>query len=250
MRKRVSVLNVMIDVVTMTEAIKILEDFASQKKPHLIATANAEMVMMAQQDWELAEILNKADLVVPDGAGVVWAARYSGSYLPERVAGYDLVQNFLARAANKDCRIFLFGGAPGIAERAKIMAENKYPGVQIVGVCDGFFTDNFENEIVQQINNSGANVLLVALGVPKQEKWLYKNLYKLNVSLAIGVGGTFDVMAGAVKRAPLWMQKASLEWLFRLVSQPRRALRMLALPRFVIKVVAQKTLDKSKLSIL
>lgn len=239
MHKRVAVLDVMIDAVTMTEAVEVLESYILQSQPHLVATANAEMVMMAQKDKELALILDKADLVVPDGAGVVWAARYRGFEVPERVAGYDLVQSFLARAAKKEYRIFLFGGAPGIAEQAKVVAENRYPGVQIVGTRNGFFTE--EKAVLDEINASGANVLLVALGVPKQEKWLARNLGKLNVAVAIGVGGTFDVMAGTVKRAPLWMQRANLEWLFRLALQPQRALRMLALPRFVLRVILQKT---------
>lgn len=250
MHKRVAVLNVMIDAVTMSEAVEVLESYIAESKQHLVATANAEMVMMAQKDKELARILSKADLVVPDGAGVVWAARYKGFEVPERVAGYDLVQCFLARAAKQKYRIFLFGGAPGIAEQAKITAENRYPGVQIVGTRNGFFTEETEEAVIEEINASGANVLLVALGVPKQEKWLSRNLGKLSVALAIGVGGTFDVMAGTVKRAPLWMQRANLEWLFRLGLQPQRALRMLALPSFVMRVITQKTLDKSKLGIL
>ncbi|MDD4601184.1 N-acetylglucosaminyldiphosphoundecaprenol N-acetyl-beta-D-mannosaminyltransferase [bioreactor metagenome] len=250
MQKKISVLDVMIDAVTMSEAVSILEQYMSEPKAHLIATANAEMVMMAQQDKELAEVLRAADLIVPDGAGVVWAARYNGLHMPERVAGYDLVQQFLAAGAKKDYRFFLLGGAPGVAEKAKAAAEFRYPGVQIVGTQNGFFTKDNEKELLDRVNASGANVLLAALGIPRQEKWLYKNMRELNISLAIGVGGTFDVMAGTVKRAPLWMQQANLEWLFRLVRQPQRALRMLALPHFVIKVMAQKTLDKSKLGIL
>ncbi|MGI6093633.1 MAG: WecB/TagA/CpsF family glycosyltransferase [Negativicutes bacterium] len=241
MHKRVAVLDVMIDAVTMTEAVDILDSYVSQSKPHLVATANAEMVMMAQNDKELANILNKADLVVPDGAGVVWAARFKGFEVPERVAGVDLVQNFLVRSVQKNYRIFLFGGAPGVAEKAKAAAKSRYPGVQIVGTRNGFFTEETEKDIIDEINASGANVLLVALGVPKQEKWLSRNLEKLSVSLAIGVGGTLDVMAGAVKRAPLWMQRANLEWLFRLTLQPQRVLRMIALPHFVLKVITQKT---------
>lgn len=250
MRKRIEVLNVLIDAITMTEAVNKLENFITERVPHLVATANAEMVMMAQEDSELAKILKNADLVVPDGAGVVWAARHKGINMPERVAGYDLVQRFLAIAADRGYRIFLFGGSHGVAEKAKAEAERKYPGVKIVGTCNGFFNEKTEPDILDKINTSNTDVLLVALGVPKQEKWLSKNLRKLNVSVAIGVGGTFDVMAGTVKRAPLWMQQANLEWLYRLALQPQRAIRMLALPRFVFRVMRQKTLDKSKLGIL
>lgn len=240
MRNRIAILNVMIDVVTMKEAVTVVKQFILQKKPHLVVTPNAEIVMMANKDKQLAHIINHADLVVPDGAGVVWAARYQGDNMPERVAGYDLVQNLLIEAAREKYRIYMFGGAPGIAEKAKKIAEERYPGVQIIGTRNGFFTKQDEPEIVNTIKGCQPDILLVALGVPRQEKWLYEYKEELEVPVAIGVGGTFDVMAGVVQRAPLWMQRASLEWLFRLLSEPKRAIRMLALPRFVIKVMTTK----------
>ncbi|WP_442891484.1 WecB/TagA/CpsF family glycosyltransferase [Dendrosporobacter sp. 1207_IL3150] len=224
----------------MAKAVKIVEEFIAARKPRLIATANAEMVMMAQNDCELKKILNNADLVVPDGAGVVWAAKYSGELIPERVAGFDLVQQILRKAAKNNYRIYFFGGAPGIAEQAKTWAETNYAGVKIVGVRNGFFASDDEPRIINEIKSSNPDVLLVALGVPKQEKWLAQNIAQLGVPIAIGVGGTFDVMAGVVNRAPIWMQRANLEWLYRLLSQPQRALRMLALPRFVLKVMSFK----------
>lgn len=234
---KATVLHVPIDVVTMSEAVATLEQFILQKRPHLIATANAEMVMLAQEDRELASILSQCHLVVPDGAGVVWAARYQGYTIPERVAGYDLAQNLLALAAEKGYRVFMFGSHPDVIGKAKHFALERYPGLRIVGTRHGFFKEQDESEIVQQIIEAKPDILLAALGVPKQEKWLSRNLAKLNVPVCMGVGGTFDVMAGAVQRAPLWMQRASLEWLFRLIQQPQRALRMLALPRFAIKVM-------------
>ncbi len=240
MRNRIAILNVMIDVVTMKEAVTVVKQFIMQKKPHLVVTPNAEIVMMANKDKQLAHIINHADLVVPDGAGVVWAARYQGDYMPERVAGYDLVQNLLIEAASEKYRIYMLGGAPGIAEKAKKIAEERYPGVQIIGTRNGFFTKQDEPEIVNAIKGCKPDILLVALGVPRQEKWLYEYKEELKVPVAIGVGGTFDVMAGVAQRAPLWMQRANLEWLFRLLSEPKRAIRMLALPRFVIKVMTTK----------
>ncbi len=240
MRTRIPVLNILIDNVTMNEAVGIIENFIKKKTPHLIATANAEMVMMAQADEELSQILNQADLVVPDGAGVVWAARYQGYIMPERVAGYDLTQRLLAKAADKGYRIYIFGSAPGIAEKAKEAAAKSFPGLQIVGIRNGFFTNQDEYNIVDDIKACCPDILLVALGVPKQEKWLSAHLKQLNIPVAIGIGGTLDVMAGMVQRAPLWMQQANLEWLFRLLSQPRRAIRMLALPRFIIRILFGK----------
>lgn len=239
--KRISVLNVMIDAVTMDQAVARVEEYITKfDRCHMVATANAEMVMMATEDPELHRILSNADLVVADGAGVVWAARHYGNPVPERVAGYDLAQNLLKRSAKNNCKVYFFGGAPGVADQAKKKAEEIYPGVNIVGVRNGFFNEKDEEEILNDIANSNPDILLVALGVPKQEKWLSKHLFELHVPVAIGVGGTFDVMAGIMKRAPLWMQKANLEWLFRLLMQPQRFFRMLALPKFVFRVLLYK----------
>lgn len=240
MRNRITVLNVMIDVVTMKEAVEAIKQFILQKKSCLVVTPNPEIIMMANKDEQLARIINNADLVVPDGAGVVWAARYQGDVMPERVAGYDLVQNLLIEAMSEKYKIYLFGGAPGIAEKAKRIAEERYPGVQIVGTRNGFFTKQDESEIVNDIKACQPDILLVALGVPRQEKWLEEYKEELKVPVSIGVGGTFDVMAGVVKRAPLWMQRSNLEWLFRLLSEPKRAIRMLALPHFVMKIMTTK----------
>ncbi|TWH49118.1 N-acetylglucosaminyldiphosphoundecaprenol N-acetyl-beta-D-mannosaminyltransferase [Sporomusa sp. KB1] len=237
---KIAVLDVSIDTVTMSEAVVKLEQFIAEKTPHLVATANAEMVMLAQEDNELAAILANSHLVVPDGAGVVWAVRRQGNTIVERVAGYDLAQNLLLEASQKGYRVFLFGSRPDIVAKAKTVALARYPGLCIVGTRHGFFTPEDEPAIVQTITAAKPDILLAALGVPRQEKWLAKNLEKLGVPVCMGVGGTFDVMAGAVKRAPLWMQRTSLEWLFRLLCQPQRAIRMLALPKFALKVMLGK----------
>ena len=240
MQAKVNVLGIPVDSITMESAVAKIEAFIQEASPHLIATANAEMVMLAQQDNELSNILQHASLVVPDGAGVVWAARYQGNEVRERVAGFDLTQRLLAESAIKGYRVYFFGAGPGIAEQAKQTAEARYPGIHIVKTRDGYFTEADEAEIIEDIVSMQPHILLAALGVPKQEKWLMRNLNKLQVPVAIGVGGTLDVMAGTVKRAPLWMQQANLEWLYRLLKQPQRAIRMLALPRFVLKVIMDK----------
>lgn len=232
MPNKVDILGVRVDSLTMAEAVKAVEGYVAAKKNVLIATANAEMIMRATHDAELKNILNSAALVVPDGAGTVWAAHHLGHAMPERVAGYDLAQELM----KKKHRFFFFGSAPGIAEKAKEKAQKLYPGIEIVGTRNGFFSAADEVQIIKEIKAAKPDILLVALGVPKQEKWLAKHLKKLQVPVAIGVGGTLDVMAGAVKRAPLWMQKAKLEWLFRGLLQPKRAGRLLALPKFVLKV--------------
>ncbi|MBO4401609.1 MAG: WecB/TagA/CpsF family glycosyltransferase [Selenomonadaceae bacterium] len=240
MSERVEILGVKVDAVTMAQAVALVEELITARKPSIVATANAEMLMRATHDEELHQILNAAELVVPDGAGTVWAAHHLGYEMPERVAGYDLVQELLKLAPKKSQRIFFFGSATGIADRAKAKAETLYPGIEIVGTRNGFFTAADEPEIIAQIQNSRADILLAALGVPKQEKWLAAHKSELNVPVSIGVGGTLDVMAGAVRRAPKWMQRAKLEWLFRAMLQPSRAGRLIALPKFVLKVHASK----------
>lgn len=240
MRSRVEILGVGVDPVTMSEALDRVEEFFSARSPRLIATANAEMLMRATHDDELRSILNAADLVVPDGAGTVWAAHHLGFEMPERVAGYDLAQEIMKRAPSAQRRIFFFGSAPGVADKAKAKAEELYPGISIVGTRNGYFTVEEEPSIIEQIKKAQPDLLLAALGVPKQEKWLAAHLDELNVPVSIGVGGTFDVMAGVMKRAPLWMQRAKLEWLFRAMLQPKRAGRLIALPKFVFKVHASR----------
>ena len=237
---RVEILGVKVDSVTMAEAVDKVQKLIEARQPSIVATANAEMILNATHDDELKNILNSAELVVPDGAGTVWAARHLGEEMPERVAGYDLVQELMKIAPSKSQKFFLFGAAPGVAEKAKLKAEELYAGIKIVGVRNGFFTADDEAEIISQIKKAQPDILLVALGVPKQEKWLAAHKAELNVPVSIGVGGTFDVMAGVVKRAPLWMQKAKLEWLFRAMLQPSRAGRLIALPKFVLKVHAAK----------
>ena len=240
MPKKVTILGVPVDAITMGEAVARIDGFIEKRTPVLVATANAEMLMRATHDGALRRILQGAALVTPDGAGTVWAAHHLGHAMPERVAGYDMVQELMREAPAKHRRIFFFGSAPGVADKAKKKAEQLYPGIEIVGTRNGFFTAADEPAIIEEIKAAHPDILLAALGVPKQEKWLAKHLGELGVPVAIGVGGTFDVMAGVMKRAPHWMQRAKLEWLFRGMMQPKRAGRLLALPRFVLKVHAQK----------
>ena len=240
MADQVNILGVNVDAVTMAEAVAHVTEAMDVRANVMIATANAEMIMRATHDEELRDILNAAALVVPDGAGTVWAARHLGHAMPERVAGYDLAQELLRRAPAEGRRIYFFGAAPGVAEKAKEKAEQLYPGIEIVGVRNGFFSPADNAAIIAEIKAAHPDLLLVALGVPKQEKWIAAHLAALDVPAAIGVGGTLDVMAGVMKRAPYWMQKAKLEWLFRGLMQPKRAGRLLALPKFVLKVHASR----------
>ena len=238
--KQVEILGVNVNSLTMAQAVEAVQQFIAEKKVALVATANAEMLMRSTQDEELKDILNQADLVVPDGAGTVWAAGHLGEPMPERVAGFDLAQELMREAPARGDRIYFFGSAPGVADKAKAKAEELYPGIQVVGTRNGFFTEADEPGIIAEIKAARPDILLAALGVPKQEKWLKKHMQELQVPVSIGVGGTLDVLAGVMEWAPLWMQKAKLEWLFRGLKQPSRAGRLLALPKFVLKVVASK----------
>ena len=240
MSDKVDILGVGVDALTMDEAVARAERYMDEKACVMIATANAEMIMCATHDEELRSILNSAAMVVPDGAGTVWAAHHLGHEMPERVAGYDLAQELMRSAPARDRRIYFLGSAPGVAEKAKKKAEQLYPGMRVVGTHDGFFKEADVPQIIAEIREKAPDLLLAALGVPKQEKWLNAHREELGVPLSIGVGGTLDVMAGVMKRAPRWMQKAKLEWLFRGMLQPKRAGRLLALPKFVFKVHAYK----------
>lgn len=241
MIKPIKILGVKVHPLTMNETIADLELKLNKSQQIFVVTANAEIIMMCQQDETYKNIINDdADIVLPDGAGAVWAGRYLGYQVPERVAGFDLYNHLLALSAKKGYKVYFFGGSPGIAEAAKVKAENLYPGVSIVGCHNGYFSDEEINNIIEEINKSEAQILFVALGAPKQEKWLAKYRKQLNPKIIMGIGGSFDVLAGKMQRAPKWMQNASLEWAFRLYKQPSRCIRMLALPKFVLKVIASK----------
>ncbi len=241
----IKILGVPVHPYTMKGAVEKILELVSKKKKTFVVTANAEIIMMGHADVDYMKILNQADLVLPDGAGTVWAGRKLGYDVPERVAGYDLFLQLMSAAANKNLKIFFFGSAPGVAEEAKKKCECLYPGVSIVGCRNGYFSETDDLAIVKQINDSGADLLFVALGAPKQEKWLSMNLNSLQPSLLMGIGGSFDVLAGKMERAPKWMQESSLEWLFRLYKQPSRFRRMLVLPKFVLEVLRFKSYKAS-----
>lgn len=234
----IKILGVPVHPMTMQEAVSELEQRLLAKEQTFVVTANAEIIMMCQNDEKYNSIVGQeADIVLADGAGAVWAGRHLGHNVPERVAGFDLYNELLKLSAEKGYTSYFFGGSPGIAEAAKAKAESLYPGVKVVGCHDGYFKPEQIPQIIEEINNSGADMLFVALGAPKQEYWLKENRTKLQAPILMGIGGSFDVLAGKMERAPKWMQDASLEWAFRLYKQPSRFMRMMALPKFVLKVM-------------
>ncbi len=236
MRETVTILGVHIDKITAKDALVKAEEMVRTTGVSMIFTPNPEIVMAGYQDPSFRDILNQADLCTPDGIGVVYASRMIKNPVPERVAGFDLTCGLLKSIAKTGEGVFLFGAKPGVAEKAKKKLEETYPGLSVVGCRDGYFKPEDEPEIIEQINQSGAKLLLVCLGAPKQEKWIYQNRDKLTVNLCMGVGGALDVFAGEVKRAPEIFIKCNLEWLYRFLKQPSRLGRFAALPKFIYTV--------------
>ena len=234
----IPILGIPVHAVTMADTLALVEGYMAEPRLHQIATVNPEFVMAAQSDAEFRRVLEQADLCLPDGVGLLYAARRYGRRLPERVPGSELVYRLAERAAARGWPLFLLGAAPGVAEEAAEVLCGLYPGLLVAGTYAGS-PDPAENEaIVRRVNDSGAALLLVAYGAPKQDKWIARNREGLPaVRLAIGVGGSLDFITGRAVRAPRWMQRLGLEWLHRLIREPWRWRRMMALPRFAWRVV-------------
>lgn len=244
MRKTIDVLNVPFDDLTMEEATSKVISFMGKPGQYFACTPNPEIVMVAQKDEELMNILKAADLVVPDGIGVVLATKLYKEQIKERVAGFDLVQNVFSEMQDTEHTVYFLGGDPGVAKVAAKKMIKMYPNLKIVGTKNGYFKQTDEKEILSEIRKLKPTLLLVGLGAPRQEKWIYENLRFTNAKICIGVGGSFDVMAGYVKRAPTVFRKLGLEWFYRLLCQPKRFFRMLKLPQFALVVIYNKLKGK------
>ena len=233
---RVDVLGVGFDAVDLDGAVASVVAMAAAPGSHLIITANAELVMRARRASDLQDILRRAALVVADGVGVVWGARRLGRALPARVAGIDLAERLCGEAARSGWRVCLVGGAPGVAATAADRLRHRYPGIAVAAALHGFFGPDEERTVVTAIQKAAPTLLLAGLGSPRQERWLDQHLASLAVPIGIGVGGTFDVWAGRVRRAPRVVQSLGLEWCYRLIRQPSRLRRQLAIPQFIAAV--------------
>lgn len=232
------ILGVPVHAVTMTQTLALVETYMVEPRIHQIATVNPEFVMAAQSDPAFRQVLRSADLCLPDGVGLLYAARRIGRTLPERVPGSELVYVLAERAATRGWPLFLLGAAPGVAEEAAQLLHARYPGLRIVGTFAGSPAIEENDDIVRRINDSGASMLFVAYGAPKQDKWIERNRLNLPaVRVAVGVGGSLDFVTGRAIRAPQLMQDWGLEWLHRLYKEPWRWRRMLALPRFALRVM-------------
>lgn len=240
------ILGVPFNNMSAVEAVEMALVCLESDSKSMIFTPNPEMVMLAQKDAEFMQVLNSSTVNIPDGIGIVYGSKFTSNPIAERVAGYDLVQSVFERIKTTRRTVYFFGGAPGVAEAAKEAMEKKHRGLNIVGVANGYFDEAREKEIIEEINELRPDLLLVGIGFPKQEKWIYNNLNNLNVRLAIGVGGSFDVMSGAVKRAPRIFIRLGLEWFHRLITQPSRFVRMLQLPLFMLEVIKDMFKRKDK----
>jgi len=241
---RLTLLGTRVDLVTPAEALRLMRQFATDGDVHHIITLNPEFIMAARNDDAFRSVIEKADLVLPDGIGVIWASRLYGHPLRERVTGVDTVRALARFAAEHHLRPFLLGAAPGVAEEAARILQAENPGLEIAGTYVGSPRIDEEDAIVSLVRAARPDFLFVAYGAPKQDLWIARNSERLHVPLSMGVGGTFDFIAGKAQRAPAWMQRAGIEWLHRLIQEPWRWRRMLALPRFALWVLIERCFQR------
>ena len=235
---KTNVLGVQYDNVTMAEALDTARALLQRPEASYCVTPNAEMAYEALHDESFRAILNEASLVLPDGAGVVLGAKILKTPLKEKVAGIDFAANLLGVLEETGGRLFLLGGKPGIAEQAAENMKKTYPKLCICGTADGYFKD--EAPVIARINEARADVVFVCLGAPKQERFMHDHRAELNVRLMIGLGGSLDVFAGTVERAPKFWSDHGLEWFYRLCKEPKRIGRMMKLPLFLVHVRQEK----------
>ena len=237
---RIDILGVGFDNLTMTEAVARGCELLAGEGAHYVVTPNPEIVETCRADAEAMAAVNGADLVLPDGIGVIYGAKLLGTPLKSRVPGIEFGTAMLAHCAETGKRVYLFGAKPGVAEQAAKNLCEKLPGLQIAGTHDGYFTDAESDVIAAEIRASGADMALVCLGAPKQELFMKNHLDELHIKLMIGLGGSLDSFAGTVKRAPKWMIRCKLEWLYRLIKEPKRFGRMLRLPKYLFAVLGKR----------
>ena len=240
-KNRVNILGVPVDMVDKEQASAVFAEIFQQPGCSMIVTPNSEIVQNASKDEELRSLIASADLIIPDGIGLVYASKVMGCPLSERVTGINFLESIIARLAQTGESIFFFGSKPGVADEAADRMKKKYPGLRVAGTQNGYFQPEEEALIVKQINESGADFLCVALGAPKQERFIAQHRDEFtSVRGAIGVGGSLDVWAGNLKRAPEFYRNHGLEWLYRFIQQPTRFKRMLTLPVFMLRVIFRR----------
>ena len=234
------ILGVIFDNLLPEQAVDKAMSFLNNDTASIIFTPNPEMVMRARKDAEFAKVLKAADLVIPDGIGIVYASRLTENRIAKRVPGIDLLTDLFDKIKDTGHSVYFLGAAPGVAEAAAENMRQKFPGLVICGYHHGYFNDEDNTAIVAGINAAKADIVVVGLNFPRQEKWIYQHKDQLNAKILHGGGGSIDVFGGKVKRAPKAFQKTGLEWLYRLLSQPSRIFRQTVLLKFAILVVYKK----------
>lgn len=237
---KVRIYGVPISKMSMKQTVDYLAKVIELKKPHQVITANPIMVMAAQDDPSYLKMMQRAELIVPDGTGVVWAANRVGQPVAERVPGYDLIHELMKVGEKKHWKVYLLGASNEVIQAAAAKIHTLYPQVSLVGVRDGYFGDAEDAQVIQAIRDAAPDILLVGRAAANQEPWIGKYKEQLNVPVMMGVGGSFDVLSGKLKRAPVLFQKLRLEWFYRLLQEPWRYKRMLLLPKFAVKVMRDK----------
>ena len=223
--QRLEVLGCRVDNLTMDETLEVISGFIASGRPHQHVVVNVDKLVKARTDPELRRIVNECALINADGMPVVWASRLLGEPLKERVAGVDLFEALMRRSATSGWRVFLLGAKEEVVAAVRSIYETKYPGIVIAGHRNGYWKPEEEPEIAEEIRAARADILFVAISSPKKERFLARWQSHMRVPFAMGVGGTFDVAAGLVKRAPLWMQRSGFEWFYRFLQEPRRMFR-------------------------
>jgi len=234
---KINILGIPFNALTVEETLDTLEGFLQEKRNHIVVTPNPEGVMQAGRNPEFANALKGADLSLADGTGIVMAAKFTGQKIPGRVRGVDTIFSLFERLASpckKGFTIYFLGAKPGVAEKAKINMEERYPNISVVGYHHGFFDS--DAGIIEEINQLSPDILLICTGMPRAELWATKNR-NIHARLTMCLGGTLDIMAGEARLAPPLFRKLGLEWVYRLACQPSRFIRMLDIPRFVVAIL-------------
>ncbi len=246
MSEKVNILGVNVDRLNLCDSISKMESAILEGEKIRIAVTPVNCILWARKDPSLNIIYNSADMVTADGVPLLWASKWLGKSIRGRVTGLDLLPEFSKVAAQKGYKFFFLGAGPGVAEKLSRVLKKKYPELKITGTYSPPFSKSFSDEenkkMIELVNKSDADVLWVSLTAPKQDFWIAEHFEKLNVHIAIGVGAAFDVVAGNIKRAPLWMQKAGMEWFFRLIHEPGRLAKryLVEAPMFIPLVIKQK----------
>ena len=225
MKNRIEMMGCKVDNLSMEETLQTIEGFILSGRPHQHVVVNVDKLVKASRDPELRQIINDCALINADGMPVVWASRLLGKGLKERVAGVDLFESLMQRSAEKGWRVYLLGAREEVVSGVSSIYQNKYPDLTISGYRNGYWKPEEEAGVVQQVKAAKADLLFVAISSPKKEQFLGKYQEEMQIPFAMGVGGTFDVAVGKVKRAPVWMQKNGLEWFYRFLQEPRRMFR-------------------------